>query len=36
MYLEAMEKVLAKVRKYVLDEKAGAEELDLRFLVPKN
>lgn len=35
LYLEAMEKVLERVRKYVLDEKAGDGALDLRFLSPK-
>ncbi len=35
MYLEVMGEVLAKVRKYVLDEKAGGDGLDLRFLSPR-
>ncbi|MFH1501729.1 MAG: FtsH protease activity modulator HflK [Candidatus Eisenbacteria bacterium] len=35
MYLETMEKVLKRVRKYVFDEKAGDGELDLRFLTPR-
>lgn len=35
MYLETMEKVLARVRKYVFDKKAGDGALDLRFLSPK-
>lgn len=35
MYLEAMETVLARVRKYVLDEKTGDGALDLRFLTPR-
>jgi membrane protease subunit HflK len=35
LYLEAMEKVLERVRKYVLDKKAGDGDLDLRFLSPR-
>ncbi len=35
MYLETMERVLQRVRKYVLDEKAGDGALDLRFLSPR-
>jgi membrane protease subunit HflK len=35
MYLETMESVLARVRKYVLDEKAGHGALDLRVLTPR-
>lgn len=35
IYLEVMEEILANVRKYVVDEKAGEEKLDLRFLTPR-
>jgi membrane protease subunit HflK len=35
VYLETMETVLSRVKKYVLDAKAGAGKLDLRFLTPK-
>ena len=35
IYLEVMEDVLSKVKKYVLDEKAGEDRLDLRFLAPR-
>ena len=35
IYLEVMEEVLGRVRKYVFDKKAGDGKLDLRFLSPK-
>ena len=35
IYLEIMGEVLGRVRKYVLDEKAGQTRLDLRFLAPR-
>ena len=35
IYLEVMEKVLAEVRKHVVDSKSGDARLDLRFLSPK-
>ena len=35
MYIESMEQALRRVRKYVLDDKAGPGELDLRFLTPR-
>ncbi|MBD3349532.1 MAG: FtsH protease activity modulator HflK [Candidatus Eisenbacteria bacterium] len=34
LYLEALEKVLENVRKYVLDPREGDSTLDLRFLTP--
>jgi len=36
IYLESLEKVLASVRKYVVDAKTGDGTLDLRFLSPRN
>ncbi len=35
IYLEVMEEVLGRVRKYVVDKKAGDGKLDLRFLSPR-
>lgn len=35
IYLEVVEQALRRVRKYVLDEKAGPGGLDLRFLSPR-
>jgi membrane protease subunit HflK len=35
LYLEVMEEVLARVKKHVVDAKAGEAGVDLRFLTPK-
>jgi membrane protease subunit HflK len=35
IYIEVMEQALKRVRKYVLDDKAGPGGLDLRFLTPR-
>jgi len=35
LYLEVMEQVLARVKKHVVDTKAGGAAVDLRFLTPK-
>jgi len=35
MYLEVMEEVLARVKTYVFDRKAGEGKLDLRFVTPR-